>query len=102
MNHSNDAQSVAAIVKKLQDEPFNPILLYNEFGVKDDNFSELPADSFMLVIQTEHQKELFERFSTGVICIDSTHNTNQYDYKLITLMIRDDRGQGTDTCTCGQ
>ena len=49
----------------------------------------------MLVIQTEHQKELFEKFSSGLVCVDSTHNTNQYNYKLI-MMIRDDHGQGKD------
>ena len=94
MTHPNHALPVAATVRKLQDEPFNPILLYKQFGDKDDRFPDLPADSFMLVIQTEHQKELFERYSFRILCVDSTHNTNQYGYKLITIMVRDDTGQG--------
>ena len=96
VNHADDAQSVVAIVKKLANEQYNPVLLHKPFGVKDENFPELPEDSFMLVIQTEHEKELFEKFSSGVVCVDSTHNTNQYNYKLITLMIRDNHGQGKD------
>ena len=76
-------QSVVAIVKKLASEQYNAVLLHKPFGVKDDNFPELPEESFMLVIQTEHQKELFEKFSSGVVCVDSTHNTNLYNYKLL-------------------
>ena len=42
VNHANDAQSVIAIVKKLANEQYNPVLLHKPFGVKDDNFHELP------------------------------------------------------------
>ena len=54
VNHANDAQSVVAIVKKLANEQYDSVLLHKPFGVKDDNYPELPEDSFMLVIQTEH------------------------------------------------
>ena len=94
LNHSNDAHSVKAIVEKLATEQFNPVLGYKEFGVHDNNFPNLPTDSFLLILQTEHQKQMFQRHSARVVCVDSTHNTNQYDYKLIKMMIRDDYGPG--------
>ena len=38
VNHANDAPFVVAIVKKLANEQYNPVLLHKPFGVKDDNF----------------------------------------------------------------
>ena len=61
LNHSNDAQSVKSNVEKLATEPFNPVLDYKEFGMHDNNFPNLPTDSFLLILQTEHQKQMFQR-----------------------------------------
>ena len=94
LNHPNDAQSVKAIVEKLATEQFNPVLGYKEFGVHDNNFPNFLTHAFLLKVQREHQKQMFQRHSERVVCVDSTHNTNQYGYKLITMMIRDDYFQG--------
>ena len=91
--HSNDTESVCSIVQQLQQESHNPVLLYKKFGQKCESVPDLPADSFLLAIQTRHQ-QLFQAFASKVVCMDSTHGTNHYDFKLITVMVADQFGQG--------
>ncbi len=33
---------------------------------------------------------MYEQYASTVVCIDSTHKTNVYDFKLITLMVIDE------------
>ena len=40
----------------------------------------------MLVVMTEFQAMLFKKF-LDVVCVDSTHKTNQYGYKLATFLV---------------
>ena len=37
---------------------------------------------------------MLRQFGMNTICIDSTHGTNQYDLKLITLLVIDDFSEG--------
>jgi hypothetical protein len=35
-------------------------------------------------------------FGNGnIVCLDSTHGTNQYGFNLVTMMVVDDFGEGT-------
>ena len=34
------------------------------------------------------------KFGTKVICVDSTHGTNIYDFLLISVVVIDDHGEG--------
>ena len=43
---------------------------------------------------TEFQSRLFQEYSSKIICLDSTHNTNQYSHKLVTLMVADENRKG--------
>ena len=63
---------------------------------KDQQLSTryLPAESFLLCLQTKHQKEVLQQFGANVLCMDPTHGTNHYDFKLITVMVADQLGQG--------
>ena len=54
-------------------------------------FSE---DPFVLAIQTKFQQDMYQQYEPRVICINSTHKTNVYDFKLITLMVIDEYGEG--------
>jgi hypothetical protein len=38
----------------------------------------------MLGIQTQFQRDLYQTYGSTLLCIDSTHGTNEYDFKLIT------------------
>lgn len=80
--HDNDAISVNRIVSELQLENPSPILVYT------------PPGNLFLVIMTEFQANLFAQFSY-LVCVDSTHKTNEYGYKLITLMVIDEFRNGT-------
>ena len=92
--HENDATSVSVIVEELREEPFNPILIYKPQGTKDPLYSTLSDDTFILALQTKFQKELYEAHASTILCIDSTHGTNQYRFKLITCIVPDDHGKG--------
>lgn len=94
--HDDDATSVTMIVAELQQEPFNPVVMFKPQGSKDDSYPALHADSFVLVIQTQFQMELYQKFaSSKILCIDSTHGTNQYRFKLISIVVPDEYGKGT-------
>ena len=94
MKHSDDATSVSLTVAKLQQESFNPVLIFKPQGVILPEYATLSESSFVLAIQTEFQMHLFQRYGEKILCIDSTHGTNAYRFKLITCMVQDDFGQG--------
>lgn len=54
----------------------------------------LSEDSFVVAVQTEFQVELYRKFSSKMLCIDATHSTNSYRFKLITCVVPDEFGQG--------
>ena len=58
-------------------------------------------NDFMLVIQTQLQAKIIKKYSYGtVICIDSTHGTNGYDFTLITIVVIDVFGEGFPVAWC--
>lgn len=69
----------------------------------NQEFPMLGRDAFLLVIMTSFQASLFEEFSNKIICIDSTHKTNEYRFKLITIVVPDEycNGKIGHWCACG-
>lgn len=67
----DDAVSVDLLVKELQNEKYDPILLYKPQGVVDPAIP-LPKERFLLALQTEFQQEMYQQYAPSVICIDST------------------------------
>ena len=92
--HEDDATSVTLMVAELQHEPFDPVLIFKPQGSLDDSHPMLHKDSFVLVIQTEFQMELYRKYASTILCVDSTHGTNQYRFKLITIIVPDEYGKG--------
>ncbi len=92
--HDNDAISVGILVQELQNETFDPILFYKAQGCESELKPFLKKDSFLLVLQTEFQMDLYRKFSQKILCIDATHSTNAYRFKLITCLVQDDFCQG--------
>ena len=35
-----------------------------------------------------------------ILCIDATHGTNKYDYKLVTLLVKDETDRGIPVAHC--
>ena len=92
--HDNDATSVTMMVAELKEEPFNPILIFKPQGIHDPVYPTLPVESFLLVIQTQFQMEIYRKHASTILCIGSIHGTNQYHFKLITCIVPDDHGKG--------
>lgn len=92
--HSDDAISVQRIIEELRLECPSPVLFYKAQGVKDPKHPKLVEDTFLLVLMTDFQAGLFELFSNKIVCLDSTHKTNQYRFKLITVVVPDEYHNG--------
>ena len=91
--HENDAISVDRLVSELQKED-NVIVSYKPQGKTNEAFPQLREESFMLVIMTRYQSEMFKKHSGRSVCIDSTHNTNPYGFKLVTIVVPDEYKNG--------
>lgn len=70
---------------------FDPVLLFKQQGVEHD---VLGTEDFLLCLQTEFQLEMIKEFGHKVICVDTTHSTNMYDFLLITVLVVDEFGEG--------
>ena len=95
VRHHNDLTSVTAWVEEMQTLQYNPVLVFKPQGVTQtremDNIGE---NDFLLVIQTEFQRDVLQKWGNDTICTDTTYNTNAYDFNLITLLVLDDFGEG--------
>ena len=83
-HHNEDTISIQRIVEELRLESPSPVLFYK--GKRDPEYMGLAEDTFLLVFMTSFQAGLFEMFSSKIVCLDSTHKTNQYQFKLITVV----------------
>ena len=41
---------------------------------------------------------MYMRYASKILCIDSTHGTNAYKFKLLTAMVADDFAAGKKIC----
>lgn len=92
--HTDDAMSVDEFVKA---DNGKSVILYKPVGKLDSKYPELQLKDFGLAIMNTQQKELLRKAMTSppsVLCSDATHGTNQYDLKLITIMIVNEFGNG--------
>ena len=95
MRHSNDLTSVCAWVEELKLLPNNPLLLFKAQGEpQPDDMDNVGIDDFILGIQTQFQREMLCKYGDVCICMDATHGTKMYDFKLITILVLDDFGEG--------
>ena len=74
---------------------YDPVLLYKPQGTEQgDDMNDIGRDDFILVIQTEFQRDAMKQFESKAILMDATHGTTQYDFLLISLLVIDDHGEG--------
>ena len=100
--HQNDALNVDAWVEELKaNGDGNPILMYKPQGqIFSDTTFNLAKNNFCLAIQTKLQ-QMFKKFAKShVVCIDSTHKTNGYDFPLITVLVADVFCEGYPVAWC--
>ena len=90
--HPDDAISTQLLIAQLSHQGH---LTYYKDKQDPAIDSGLPADAFVLCIQTDFQLDAFQRLGNGFIGIDATHNTTQYrDLLLFTIVARDHWGHG--------
>ena len=93
--HPNDLVSVSTIVSEMEELTFNPVVLFKQQGeLPRNDCITLKEEDFVLVIQTEFQRDTLCKFGNNGVCIDATYRINDYDFNLITLMVLDDFQEG--------
>jgi len=96
--HQDDVISVEAwIAAEKENKDTCRVLFYKEQGILYDGLAE---DDFVLVIQTPYQRDIFKKFATDRICIDSTHGTNAHDFQLTSIFVVDQMEQGFPGAFC--
>ena len=50
--------------------------------------------TFLLVFMTEFQAKLYKTFAEKIVCVDATHNTNQYGFQLVSIVVADEFRNG--------
>ena len=78
----------------------NVVLYYKPQGADDDK-TGLKREDFLIVLQTPIQAEVFKKFVEGkVVSVAATHGTNANDFKLVTLLVVDEHGEGFPVVWC--
>ena len=96
--HKDDAVSVRLWVEEMRQSDSNPVLLYKEQGESDEVMSQ---KDFLLSLQTPFQAHMLQSCGhDNIVCIDSTHGTNTYDFALTTVVVVDEFGEGYPVAWC--
>ena len=97
--HEDDATSTMLWVQYLQALTNSPVLLYKK---QHQVIPSLPlaSEDFILILMTYEQANVYEKFSERIVCVDSTHKTNIYDFKLISLLVIDEFHKGYPVAFC--
>ena len=79
----------------MESHSYNPTLCFKPQGDNQpEDMDNVAHDDFLLVIQTEFQRDMLLKYGDLCICMDATHGTNAYDFNLITVMVIDGLGEG--------
>ena len=54
----------------------------------------LPGCAFLLMVQTQHIRQMYEKHAGKVLCVDPTHETTQYPFRLVAAVVADGHGEG--------
>ena len=102
--HRDDAISVTCWVEEMKrrGQDNNPVLLYKPQTVpQPDHCDNLCDNDFIICLQTPIQASIMKHFGhRRIVCIDSTHGTNSYNFSLITVLVTDEFGEGYPVAWC--
>lgn len=101
-SHSDDAVSIevwCTKVNMVNDPSLNPVIFYKRQGINDSD-NGLKNEDVVLIISNAFQRKMFATFGNNIICIDSTHGTNEYDFHLTSLVVVDEYGAGIPVAFC--
>ncbi|GBN34017.1 hypothetical protein AVEN_26662-1 [Araneus ventricosus] len=99
--HRDDATSVRLMIEEMATlDGDNPVLGFKFQGSVPPEYENFLENDFIIVLQNPLQKEMLKKFGNNVVCLDSTHGTNAYNFKLITILIIDEFGEGFPAAWC--
>ncbi len=97
LKHKNDLTSVNIWIEELRKMNYNPVLVYKSQGEEQhDNICNIFKNDFLLCLQSEIQKDMLIKFGSNVICMDTTHGTNSYDFSLTSILVVGEFGEAVD------
>ena len=94
---AEDPDSIDIFVQEQREKNDVIILSYKKQGTKDDNYDGVGEMDFVLAFMTPFQNEMVEQLQSqedSIICMDATHQTNGYDFLFVTIMTKDNSGEG--------
>ena len=92
--HRDDGQSILLWVERLRRT--GDLLTFKSSSDKPPTGSGLEENTFVLLIQTAYQCEMFRSRGESFAGIDATHNTTHYqNTSLFTMLVQDQWGRGT-------
>lgn len=100
MIHVEDASAVDILVRRLENEVFNPIITYKPQGkqvmVGAIELDDLPyaQNLFALGVQTQQQMEIMKGGDARVLCVDTTYCKKNCDIYIFTFVLPDGYGKG--------
>ena len=77
--HPDDTTSTYLLIKKLEKESFDSVVVYKPQGEttvtgrKSYDDMDKKNNFFVIGIQTKQQLDMFEQNTSKIVCIDSTH-----------------------------
>ena len=95
--HQNDHCSVQLWVESIKNyaDIESPALLFKQQGAEQpDDLNDFGVGDFAIGLQTVFPRDMLLKFGSEVVCMDSTHGTNVYDFYLVTILVLDDYGEG--------
>jgi len=92
---NDDIISVETIVNAGKED--GSILFYKP---QQSPYFPLQDDDFVLVIQSDYQRAMFEQYGSDRVCMDSTHGTTGYDFNLTSVFVVDEMEQGFPVAFC--
>ena len=54
----------------------------------------LPECAFLLMVQTQHMRQMYEKHAGKVLCVDPTYGTMQHRFSLVAAVVADEHGEG--------
>lgn len=75
-----------------------PVLFYKKQGV-DMEGSDLNAEYFCIILMNSAQSEMLKKFGGNIVCVDSTHGLNSYDFEMTTVLVIDEFYEGFPVAT---
>ena len=98
--HTNEQQSVHAWITEWEQSESNPVLFYKLQGLDytDEEDLNLRSDDFIVILP--FQNILAKKLAHKGVCCDATHGTTAYDFKLTTLLVINEFGEGLPIAWC--